>query len=240
MNYDENQFQSFGSGVVAEQAGVNERADFIQKTYLHLLGAVLLFCGLEVAFIQGGLAKSFFEMLQGTGQFAWLAVLGGFMVVSWVANSWALSATSVGKQYAGLGLYVVAEAILFAPLLYVAEKFGGEGVIPTAGLITLLTFGGLTAAVLITRHDFSFLRTGLMFGGFAAMAAILCAALMGFQLGNIFVIALIVLACGYILYYTSNVLHHYQIGQHVAAALALFSAVALLFWYVLQLVMSRD
>lgn len=240
MSYGDNQFQTFGTGVVAEQAGVNERADFIKKTYLHLLGAVLLFCGLEVAYIQGGLAESFFELLRGKGQFAWLAVLGGFMLVSWIANSWALSATSVGKQYAGLGLYVVAESILFAPLLYVAATFGGKDVIPTAGLITLLTFGGLTAAVLITRHDFSFLRTGLMFGGFAAMAAILCAALMGFQLGNLFVIAMIVLSCGYILYYTSNVLHQYQIGQHVAASLALFAAVALLFWYILQLVMSRD
>jgi FtsH-binding integral membrane protein len=237
----DNQFQTFGSGVVvAEQAGIAERADFIKKTYLHLLGAVLLFCGLEVAFIQGGLAKSFYEMLAGNGQFAWLAVLGGFMVVSWIANSWALSATSVGKQYAGLGLYVVAESILFAPLLYVAARFGGEDVIPTAGLITLLTFGGLTAAVFITGKDFSFLKTGLIFGGFAAMGAILCGALMGFQLGNVFTIAMIVLSCGYILYYTSNVLHQYQIGQHVAAALALFAAVALLFWYILQLVMSRD
>jgi FtsH-binding integral membrane protein len=30
-------------------------------------------------------------------------------------------------------------------------------------------------------------------------------------------------------------LHHYRTDQHVAAALALFASVALLFWYVLQL-----
>ena len=55
--------------------------------------------------------------------------------------------------------------------------------------------------------------------------------------------AMIVFACGWILYDTSNVLHHYRIGQHVAASLALFASVALLFWYVLRLVMaltSRD
>ena len=51
-------------------------------------------------------------------------------------------------------------------------------------------------------------------------------------------IAMIVLACGYILYDTSNILLHYRVGQHVAASLALFASVALLFWYVLQLVMS--
>jgi FtsH-binding integral membrane protein len=55
----------------------------------------------------------------------------------------------------------------------------------------------------------------------------------------VFIYAMIALACGYILYHTSNVLHHYRIGQHVAAALALFAAVALLFWYIVQLFMSR-
>jgi FtsH-binding integral membrane protein len=241
MSYGDNQFSAGSWGMTAEQATVNERADFIKKTYLHLFGAILLFCGLEVAYFQTGFAQSFFEILAGKGQWTWLLVLGAFMVVSWVANSWALSATSVGTQYAGLGLYVVAESIIFAPLLFVAATFGGEDVIPTAGLITLLTFAGLTAAVFITRHDFSFLRTGLIFGGFAAMGAIACAAIFNFQMGSIFTIAMIVLSCGYILYYTSNVLHQYHIGQHVAAALALFAAVALLFWYILQLVMSsRD
>jgi len=48
-----------------------------------------------------------------------------------------------------------------------------------------------------------------------------------------------VLASGYILFYTSNVIRTYRTTQHVAAALALFSAVALLFWYVLRLFMSK-
>lgn len=65
------------------------------------------------------------------------------------------------------------------------------------------------------------------------------ALLFQFNLGPIFIYAMIALACGYILYDTSNVLHHYRIGQHVAASLALFAAVALMFWYILQLFMSR-
>ena len=91
----------------------------------------------------------------------------------------------------------------------------------------------------ITRKDFSFLRTILVFGGFAAMGLIVVAILFNFQLGTIFVYAIIALACGYILYDTSNVLHHYRIGQHVAAALALFASVALLFYYLVMLFMSR-
>ncbi|MEM6329409.1 MAG: permease, partial [Planctomycetota bacterium] len=39
-------------------------------------------------------------------------------------------------------------------------------------------------------------------------------------------------------YDTSNVMHHYQPGQHVAASLSLFASVALLFWYVVRLLMA--
>jgi hypothetical protein len=162
------------------------------------------------------------------------------MFVSYVADRWASSATSVGMQYAGLGLYVVAEAVIFVPILYIAKAMDPTmGLIGSAAITTLALFGGLTAVVFITRKDFSFLRGILMFGGFAAIGLIVVAVLFQFTLGPIFIYAMIALACGYILYYTSNVLHHYRIGQHVAAALALFAAVALLFWYILQLFMSR-
>ncbi len=160
------------------------------------------------------------------------------MLVSMVASNWAVSAVSPGTQYAGLGLYVLAESIIFAPMLFIANRID-PSVIPSAAWTTLALFGGLTAAVFITRKDFSFLRTFLVFGGFAAMGFILIAILFQFQLGAIFLYAMIALACGYILYDTSNVLHHYRIGQHVAAALALFASVALLFWYLVQLFLSR-
>jgi FtsH-binding integral membrane protein len=133
---------------------------------------------------------------------------------------------------------VLAESIIFAPLLYIANSMD-PSVIQSAAITTLALFAGLTATVFITRTDFSFLRAILVFGGFAAMGFILIAILFQFQLGAVFLYAMIALACGYILYDTSNILHHYRIGQHVAASLALFASVALLFWYVLQLFMSR-
>jgi FtsH-binding integral membrane protein len=198
---------------------------------------------LEVVYFQTGIVETLAQMLMGNGNVGWLVVMIAFMGVAWLANYWAMSATSVGLQYAGLGLYVLAESIIFAPLLYIASlpQVGGPDVIPTAALITVVMFAGLTIAVFVTGHDFSFLRTGLIVGSFAAVGFLLCSVLIGFEIGNLFTIAMIVLSCGYILYYTSNVLHHYRIGQHVAASLALFAAVALLFWYILQLVMrSRD
>ena len=224
--------------VFAAQAAADERSDFITRTYLHLAGAVALFAGLEAVLLHLPITKNIVGMMIGHGNIGWLVVLGLFMFVSYVANRWALSAVSMTKQYMGLGLYVVAEALIFAPLLYIAENVA-PGVIQSAAIATFVLFGILTAIVFVTRKDFSFLRTVLVFGGFAAMGFIVVALLFSFNLGPIFTYAMIALACGYILYDTSNVLHHYRIGQHVAASLALFAAVALLFWYIIQLFLSQ-
>jgi FtsH-binding integral membrane protein len=43
-----------------------------------------------------------------------------------------------------------------------------------------------------------------------------------------------------VLYDTSNILHHYPEDRYVAASLQRFASIALMFWYVLRLFMSRD
>lgn len=223
---------------VAADAAANERADFIRLTYLHLGGAVLAFAGLTAGLVNSSLGARLTATVTA-GPMSWLILLGAFMAAGWVAERWARSATSVGMQYAGLGLYVVAEAIIFTPLLYIAANFfPNQPVIATAGVLTGVVFGGLTVVAFTTRKDFSFLRSALMVGGFAAMGLVVVSLLFGFTLGSIFSTAMVVLAAGYILYHTSNVMHHYPIGSHVAASLALFSAVALMFYYILRLVMA--
>lgn len=240
MSYADNPYQSWG--LVAADATADERAGFIRKTYAHLAGAVLAFIALEAVLLNlPGLDNLMMRMSET--RWGWLLVMGGFVLVATVADSWARNATSLATQYAGLALYVVAEAVIFVPLLWVAQRFAGPEVIPTAGLLTAIVFCGLTAIVFVTGADFSWLRTALMVAGLASIGLIVCSIIFGFNLGIVFSAAMIVLASGYILYDTSNVLHHYRIGQHVAAALALFAAVALLFWYMLRLVMalqSRD
>jgi FtsH-binding integral membrane protein len=221
----------------AAQAAAQERADFIFKTYVHLAGAVAVFALLEAVLLGFNVAENLVGLMFRS-QYGWLIVLGLFMGVSYVANRWALTATDPKLQYAGLGLYVVAEAIIFVPMLYIAQRTD-PSIILAAAVATGGLFAALTAAVFLTRKDFSFLRTGLIFGGFAAMGFIVVAIISGHSLGPMFTYAMIALACLYILYDTSNVLHHYQIGQHVAASLALFASVALLFWYILRLFMSR-
>jgi hypothetical protein len=223
----------------AEHAPADERAEFIRKTYAHLGVAVLACAALSYGLVNSALAPRMLEWI-GASQFSWLLVLGAFMLASTVAQRWAQSGGSVSKQYLGLGLYVVAQSIIFTPLLFVAAFYTDANVLPTAGILSTAIFGGLTVSVFVTKKDFSFMQRALSLAGFAAMGLIVASILFGFTLGTLFSAAMIVLMAGYILYYTSNVLHHYPVGAHVAASLALFAALATLFWYVLQFVMDRD
>ncbi len=223
----------------ASRAVPGARGAFIRRTYAHLAGAIGLFILIEAALLNSPIGAKLAGTLLSSS-YGWLLVLGGFMVVGWIADKWARSVESPAMQYLGLLLYVVAEAIIFVPLLYLATEYGGANTIKIAGLLTLTLFAGLTGTVFITGKDFSFMRGALMLGGFVALGLIVASILFGFSLGLLFSVGMVVLAGGYILYYTSNVLHHYRTDQHVAAALALFAAVALLFWYLVRIFMSRD
>jgi hypothetical protein len=211
------------------------RAAFITRTYLHLFGAILAFTLLEVLLFSTGLARPIaFFMLKGS----WLWVLGGFVLVSWLASHAAHRAASLVAQYGALAAYVVAEAIIFVPLLFVAQFYAG-GVLESAALVTLIGFSALTLVVFTTRKNFSFLGGLLRWGGMVALLLIVSGALFGFELGTFFSVAMIALAGGAILHDTSNVLHEYPEDRYVGAALSLFASVALLFWYVLRLFLSR-
>ena len=110
------------SRVIAADAPADERATFIRKTYAHLGGAILLFVVLEWALMKSSLAPALVQTMVGS-RFSWFIVLGAFMGVSWIADKWARNAQSSAMQYAGLGLYVVAETVIFLPLLFIAAFY---------------------------------------------------------------------------------------------------------------------
>ena len=213
----------------------DSRGRFVSRTYAHLCGAVLTFTLIEVFLFQSGLAETMARAMMGV---SWLWILGGFMLLSWLATRAAHMAESKAVQYAALAAYVAGQAVIFVPLLYIAQAVA-PGAIESATLVTFLGFGALTALVFFSRKDFSFLRTILCWGGIVALVAIAAGAIFGFQLGTFFSVAMIALAGGAILYDTSNVLHHYPEDRYVAAALQLFASVALMLWYVLRLFSSR-
>jgi FtsH-binding integral membrane protein len=221
-------------GGAARTATVDRRARFIVRTYNHLFGAIVAFAALEFALFATGTAEVLARAMLST---SWLFVLGAFMVVSWIASHFAYSASSRAAQYAGLAGYVVAQAIIFLPMLYMANHFA-PGTIQSAGIVTMLGFAGLSGVAFYTRKDFSFLRGVLLYGGIIALVLIVAGGIFGFHLGTFFSVAMVAFAGAAILYDTSNVLHHFPEDRYVAAALQLFASVALMFWYVLRLFMS--
>ncbi|MGD1948730.1 MAG: Bax inhibitor-1 family protein [Leptolyngbyaceae cyanobacterium] len=223
--------------VMVAQARPSERAEFIKRTYTHLAGAVGAFVVVEFLFFQLGIAPFLANLFLGS-RFGWLALLGGFALLGYLASNMAAKADDVNTQYMGLGLYVIGEAIIFAPLLFVAVAYSDASVLPTAAIITLFLFGGLTAVAFTSGRDFSFLGGVLKIAGMVALGLIVCSLLFGFSLGLIFSFFMVAFAGAAILYKTSNVMYRYSTTQHVAASLELFAAVMLLFWYVLRIMMA--
>lgn len=217
------------------ELAVEDRSNFIWRCYAHVVGAILAFAAIEVYFFQSGIAAAIAEPMFNN----WLLVLGGFMLASWGATHVAHRVQSKQAQYAALGAFVVVEALIFAPLLYVANSVA-PGVIDSAAGVTLLGSIGLVATAMVTRKDFSFLRGLLVWGGILAMVGIVASILFGFALGTWFSVAMIGFAGAAVLYDTSNIMHHYPEDKYVAASMALFASIALMFWYILRLFMSRE
>jgi FtsH-binding integral membrane protein len=228
--------RAYAPSVPVAHTSVNARASFITKTYNTLFLAIFAFAGLEVAIFTSGYAEPIARVLSGN----WLLVMGAFLVAGMLGSSVAMKARTQAAAYAALGGFVLIEALVFVPLLYMANQVA-PGATSSAALVTMLGFGGLTAIAWTTRKDFSFLGGMLRWGGIMAIVLMVASAIFGFQLGTFFSVVMVAFAGASILYQTSNVLLHYPEDRHVAAALALFSSVATMFWYVLRIfISSRD
>lgn len=228
--------------IPAALAEESERTAFIRRTYMHLFGALAVFAGILTA-VFALTPPAVLESTIGsivTGRFGWLIIIGMLMGAHWIAHYWTHMDASPAMQYAGLGLYTLAEAAVFVPLLYIATLVDPM-ILPTAGVLTALVFGGLTAFVFITRADFSGWGKYLCLAGLLALGTIVAGVIFNFSLGIWFSAALIGLTAGYILYDTSNILHQYRTNQHVAAALALFASVTTLLYNIIVLLLKmRD
>ena len=220
---------------VAAAQPVEARSQFIWKCYAHVAGAIVAFAAIEAYLISSGVA----QRIAGPMMNNWLMVLGAFILVSWGASHVAHRLESTASQYAAFAVFIVAESLIFAPILLAAMMMQ-PGMIESAAAVTLLGTAGLVATAMITRKDFSFLRGLLVWGGMLVLVGIVGSILFGAHLGTWFSVGMIGFAGAAVLYDTSNIMHHYPTDKYVAASMALFASIALMFWYVLRLFMSRD
>jgi FtsH-binding integral membrane protein len=231
-------YRQFAANAVVNQSA-SRRLDFIKRTYVHLAGAILAFAVLCGFFLSTPLAANIASFAY-RGTFQLILFFGAFMFSGSVAQKWAYNATSRDKQYLGLGLYVVTQAVFFSPMLLITAAYSDPTAISSAAIMTAVVFGGLTFMTLYSKQDFSFLGRFIQLGLLAAFGVALCSVLFGITVGTWFAAALVVLAAGSILYETSAIMRTYPEDAHVAAALNLFSSVTLLFWYLFRLFADRD
>ncbi len=223
--------------VIVSEASQIERTEFYKKTYLHVAFAILAFIVMETFLLNVIPSDVIYGMMSTS--YVWLIFIGLFWLGSMVADKLSMS-VSREMQYLGLGFFALLEAIIFLPMIYMAVAYSGLELIMQAATVTLAMFGGLTALVFTSGYDFSFMRTGLIVGGFISIGLVVAGALFGFNLGLWFSVGMVLLASGSILYQTSQIKNIYTTDQYVGAALQIFSSVMLLFWYVLRIFMSRD
>lgn len=215
--------------------GEDVRARFMQRVYLRLLVGVAGFVLVESWLFSSGLALAITEFVFST---SWLLVLGGFMVVSWLANSVGVRAEGPLAQWGAYALLVAANAVIFAPLLLLAEA-SVPGVVVRAAQVSVVGFVALSVVAVRSSRDWTFLGAALRWGGVLALVAIVAAVLLGTDLGTWFSVAMIGFAGAAILYDTQVILRSYPPDREVAAAMSLFASLALLFWYVVRLLARR-
>ena len=231
---------------IVADAPAADRAAFFRRTYGLVAIGFAAFAALLAIFFVGfdqrsGIAFALFaglgSMVRSLGGWSILLVMLAFWGATTVAQSLAFNRSSRGTQYAGLGLYVVLEALIFIPLIgYVilSTKGNASTVLLPAGIVTGGMIAGLTALVFMTNLDFSFLKVAIILGSFAALAIVLVAAIAGLSLGAWFSIAMIVLMATVILYQTNEIKNTLETDQHVAAAFILFSSFVTLLFYVIR------
>ena len=236
---------------IVADAPAADRAAFFRRTYGLVAIGFAAFAALLAIFFVGfdqrsGIAFAVFtglgSMISSLGGWSILLVMLAFWGATTVAQSLAFNRASRGTQYAGLGLYVILEALIFIPLIgYVILSTNGNAssVLVPAGIVTGGMIAGLTALVFMTNLDFSFLKVAIVLGSFATIAIVIVAAIAGLSLGAWFSIAMIILMATVILYQTNEIKNTLETDQHVAAAFILFSSFVTLLFYVIRFFAGR-
>jgi FtsH-binding integral membrane protein len=227
---------------IVADAPAADRAAFFRRTYGLVAAAFGAFAVTLYALFVSGIAETFMRSIAGVGSWGMLGVMVLFWVGTTAAQSLAFNRASRASQYAGLGLYVLLQAIIFVPLIYytsyVTKGNPGEILIP-ACMATGALVVALTAVVFMTNMDFSFLKVAIVIGSICALGIVIVSLFAGWSLGAWFSIAMIVLMATVILYQTNEIKNTMETDQHVAAAFVLFSSFVTLLFYVIRLFAGR-
>jgi len=192
----------------------------LRNTY-GLLGLTLLFSAFT-AFLASG--------MRPINPFVTLAVFYGlFFLTAKLRNSpWGLVSTFALTGFLGMTL---------GPILsYYLSIRGGAGIVAAAFSMTALVFCGLSAYVLTTRKDMSFLSGFIVAGVFVLMGAVIANLIFNISGLSLAISAGFVLfSSAAILYQTSAIIHGGE-RNYIMATISLYVSIYNLFLSLLQLI----
>jgi len=218
---------------------VDARSRIVTRVYANLTGAVVAFAAITALIFATVGVVPIATFVHDNAKLVGFALLALCIGGPFIGTALLKANPSRAGQYFLLGFYVLMYVAIFLPILaFAILMVGSAQLIWQATGLTVALFLALSAAVFMTRKDFSFMRAFLFYAGIASLILIVASLITGFSLGTWFSVAMIVLACGYILYETSDVMLRTPEGAEVLAAVELFASVMMLFYYVLRLVMA--
>ncbi len=201
----------------------------LRSTYM-LLSLTLLFSGLTA-----GLSM-FLNMPPMTYL---ISVIGAMLIAMFVLPRFARSAAGIGIVFLITGLLGFG----LGPILTMYASLPNGGNIITLSLAgTGAIFMGLSAYVLATRKDFSFLGGFLMAGFLLVLLAVLANIFMQIPAMSLAISAVVILIMsGFILYDTSRIIHGGE-TNYVLATIGLYMTIFNIFISLLQIlgIMGND
>ncbi len=168
----------------------------------------------------------FFAMVTGASRPSFGLILIGVLGLSYLVHKTADSAMGLPMTFLFTGFlgYILGPVLVH----YLAMPNGGQ-VVTSALTATALTFGGLSAIVLVTKKDFSFM-TGFVHMGWIALLAVAVLSLFfnlsAFQAAISFGVALLMSAT--ILWQTSAIIHGGE-TNYIRATVTLYMSIYNLF-----------
>mgnify|MGYP006160402053 FL=1 len=206
------------------------RSATIKKTYL-LLGLSVL-CGVGGGYL-GANTPAIRNLF--TGWIGWILAMVALNAIPYIAM--ACRRNPVLGTLSIMGNGFVAGLVL-APILYLASRFA-PNVVPSALLLTLITFMGVTAAVMLTGARYSAPK-GIMFGLFFAFIGVVVLNMFMHMPILGLVIALIIGIIGVLIlvHATSQVLNNPEFNEPVVGAVMLFSGLFNIFVALLHILLA--
>lgn len=215
--------------IVGRPEGVLSQNKVLRQTYT-LLSLTLLFSG-----AMAGLAMA----LGVPPGFSMISSIGGIVLLAFVLPRFAESAAGLGLVFAGTGLLGFGLGPILT--LYLALP-NGASIVATAMGGTGVIFLGLSAYVLTTKKDFSFMGGFLMVGLMVVFGAVILGLFVNMPALQLTISAAIVLLMsGFILFDTSRIINGGE-TNYILATVSLFINIFNLFTALLQLlgIMSDD